>query len=78
MQAPCRGQAAADERIRTLTSVAHVQLGVYELVALQHLAKTAPFVRRFARARGLAEGQVVVVVRFLRVVVLRGRNAAVV
>ena len=55
----------------TLTSVFDVQLRVNELVALQHLAQTAPLVRRVARARGLAERQVVVIVRLLRVVVLR-------
>jgi len=60
------------------TAELELQLRVDQLVALQHLAQAAPLVRRLlALALGLAEGQVIVVVRLLRVVVRPDLAAAV-
>lgn len=53
------------------TSELDLQLGIDELVALQDLPEAAPLVLGLLGAGGRAEGQVIVVVCLLRVVVLR-------
>lgn len=52
-----------------LTFEPHIQLAVYELVALQDFSQASPFVLWFTRIRWGTERQVVVVIRFLWIVV---------
>ena len=56
---------------KRLTSICDSELRVDELVALQDLSETTPLMLGLLYARGGAEGQVVVVVRLLGVVILR-------
>ena len=52
-----------------LTLELDLKLAVYELIALQHFPKPAPFVFGLACISWGAKGKVVIVVRFLRIVV---------